>query len=313
MLPDPTPPIRPQRPTPPPPEPRPTRRSSRISPPRVPHQRSDSPPAPPIKHTPLPAIKPTPYIPIEPDSDPDSNQYHHPISPPTEELQYRAIGLVKGHYVPSEEQFTKGILHTADGTQLDAVLLGRIMNLVSKKLQSESPYLWVVYPRTRQQDQLHVQIMGVWAPEEMGKTPPPEDTPEPESDYFSIRGEIIFQNQEKNVTIVKIRQAPKKGETKPQSFKLQLNGNIDAKAVGYFCDLQVYRHGSGLTIRGATLIRQVSSGTKIRKRRPQRDPERPHKAGGVEKPQLARKQSHASEHEEHDESWSKPIIRKRSQ
>ena len=41
----------------------------------------------------------------------------HPISPVTEPLQYRAIGVVRGHYVPSEpDQLTRGVIRTADGT-----------------------------------------------------------------------------------------------------------------------------------------------------------------------------------------------------
>jgi hypothetical protein len=90
----------------------------------------------------------------------------HPIAPPSEPKQYRAIGLVRGRYTPDPEQFTRGMLVTPDGTDIDAVLLGRVMSLLKNHLNLEEEHLWVVYPRTRQQDDsLHVQIMGVWEPE----------------------------------------------------------------------------------------------------------------------------------------------------
>ncbi len=90
----------------------------------------------------------------------------HPIAPPSEPKQYRAIGLVRGCYQPSTEQFTRGNLRTPDGSEIDAVLLGRVMSLLKNHLDLESEHLWVVYPRTRQENNdLHIQIMGVWEPE----------------------------------------------------------------------------------------------------------------------------------------------------
>jgi hypothetical protein len=93
-----------------------------------------------------------------------------PIPPASEPMQYRAIGLVRGKYTPSEEQFTRGTLFTDDGTAIDAVLLGRVMSLVKKHLDLEQPHLWVVYPRTNEREySLHVQIVGVWEPENLKK------------------------------------------------------------------------------------------------------------------------------------------------
>lgn len=95
----------------------------------------------------------------------------HPIAPPSEPKQYRAIGLVQGRYQSSTEQFTRGNLHTPDGSEIDAVLLGRVMSLLKNHLDLESEHLWVVYPRTRQEDDdLHLQIMGVWEPETLRKS-----------------------------------------------------------------------------------------------------------------------------------------------
>lgn len=93
-----------------------------------------------------------------------------PIPPASEPMQYRAIGLIRGKYEPSEEQFTRGNLVTDDGTEVDAVLLGRVMSLVKKHIELDEPHLWVVYPRTRNKDsQLHAQIVGVWEPEKLNR------------------------------------------------------------------------------------------------------------------------------------------------
>lgn len=93
-----------------------------------------------------------------------------PIPPPSEPMQYRAIGLVRGRYQASAEQFTQGSLLATDGTQIEAVLLGRIISLVRNHLDLAQEHLWVVYPRTGQkEDNLHLQIVGVWEPENLTK------------------------------------------------------------------------------------------------------------------------------------------------
>ncbi|HEY9658155.1 MAG TPA: hypothetical protein V6C65_06860, partial [Allocoleopsis sp.] len=62
-----------------------------------------------------------------------------PIPAASEPMQYRAIGLVRGKYVASEDQFTRGTVETDDGVTLGAVLLGRVMSLVKKHLDLEQP------------------------------------------------------------------------------------------------------------------------------------------------------------------------------
>lgn len=96
----------------------------------------------------------------------------NPIPPPSETLQYRAIGLVRGRYVPDVDQFTKGHMITSDGTTINTVLLGRVMSLLKKHVDLNLDHLWVVYPRTRAED-LHMQIVGIWEPETLNKTEDP--------------------------------------------------------------------------------------------------------------------------------------------
>lgn len=125
---------------------------------------------------PAPSTSPEPVTPAHP----------QPIAPPSEPMQYRAIGLVQGTYTPDEEQFNHGNVTTGDGALIDAVLLGRVTSLVKKHIDLEKPHLWVVYPRTRRGDEdsdveqdLHIQIVGVWEPETLGL--PGEDPASKES------------------------------------------------------------------------------------------------------------------------------------
>ena len=87
----------------------------------------------------------------------------------------RAIGLVRG-YVSTDRNPINSIevpCTPEEGAAIDSVLLGRVTSLVKKHIDLETSHLWVVYPRTRRnednEDQdLHLQIVGVWEPETLG-------------------------------------------------------------------------------------------------------------------------------------------------
>ncbi|MEH2331486.1 hypothetical protein [Nostoc sp.] len=225
-----------------------------------------------------------PVNPSETDSNGNLINRQQPIPPPSEPMQYRAIGLVRGRYHASSEQFTQGTLLTADGVELNAVLLGRIMSLVKNHLDLEKEHLWVVYPRTRQEnDTLHIQIVGVWEPENLAKNLTDEDesdfelqeletlddglsenselnttAPRPSSEVadggFSVRGEVVYQSFDAKSLVVKIRQAPRKSTDKPKYFKLKLRGVLTTKAVGKFWDFQAKREADVLVVEKAEAI-----------------------------------------------------------
>ncbi|MEH2009070.1 hypothetical protein [Nostoc sp.] len=229
-------------------------------------------------------VENSPVNPIEIDSNGNLVNRLQPIPPPSEPMQYRAIGLVRGRYHASSEQFTQGTLLTADGVELNAVLLGRIMSLVKNHLDLEKEHLWVVYPRTRQEnDTLHIQIVGVWEPENLAKNSTDEDesdlelqelqTPDdglsenselsttaliPSSEVadggFSVRGEVVYQSFDAKSLVVKIRQAPRKSTDKPKYFKLKLRGVLTTKAVGKFWDFQAKREADVLIVEKAEAI-----------------------------------------------------------
>jgi hypothetical protein len=183
------------------------------------------------------------------------------------------------------DQFTQGVLLSADGTPIDAVLLGRIMSLVKNHLNLDQEHLWVVYPRTRQQDSnLHAQIVGVWEPETLSQKSSESknsddqdastvqtDYGDVEDDYFSVRGEVIYQSLDPANVIVKIKQAPRKPNDSPKFFKLKLNGTLEGKAVGHFWDFHVRRQENSLTIEQAKDIGLLP---------PKKNPKKPFGKGG---------------------------------
>ncbi len=178
-----------------------------------------------------------------------------PIPVATEPFQYRAIGVISGRYIGNEDNFAKGHLLATDGSEVDAVLLGKVISVAKKRLQSDRDYLWVVYPRTNDKSgKLHVQIAGVWAPEDLGKTDIQSD-PDVADGYFSIRGEVSSQSVEDNLVIVKIRRIEQKFDkqkgkpTKTYSkFKVRLTGLLPTDAVGQFWAVNVQRQGNALTV-----------------------------------------------------------------
>lgn len=174
-----------------------------------------------------------------------------PIPAASQPMQYRAVGLLWGRYVPRDE-ITQGILLTSDGTIMEAVILGKLLRVflsVKAGVDLEKDHLWVVYPRTRDEDpKLHVQMAGIWEPETLHRDSPKEAL-EQKPDYFSIQGEVIFQNKSENWVMVRIVQQTKNPSDKPKYFKLKLFGVLPEKAVKNFWNLQVQREGSNLVIK----------------------------------------------------------------
>ena len=211
-----------------------------------------------------------------------------PIPPPSDPMQYRAIGLVRGSYKTSLEQFTQGTLVATDGTKLNAVLLGRIMSLVKNHLDLEQEHLWVVYPHMGQQDgNLHLQIVGVWEPDKLVRQTSinneevadvttlhsltSHSLSEVEDGYFSVRGEVIYQSTSDSHFIVKIKQAPRKESDKPKYFKLKLQGVLETKAVGQFWDLHVTRQADSLVLNEGKAITLLPSKPKLKKNKPRQE------------------------------------------
>ena len=203
----------------------------------------------------------------------------HPIPSVTDPLQYRAIGIVRGVYKPQdEENFTRGSLIDSKGIEIDSVVLGRVITLMRKHVSLDKPHLWVVYPRCRNDKNLHLQITGIWEPSTLNKDEnqilnespsgkvDSDDLSEGD-DYFSIRGELVFTKPEENELVVKIRQKPRNHKKKAIPFKINLKGKVPINHLKHFISLDVRRIDYQLVVEDFQVIGPVIQNQIDKKRR----------------------------------------------
>ncbi len=179
----------------------------------------------------------------------------HPIPSVTEPFQYRAIGIVRGIYKPQDdENFTRGSIVDSKGNEIDSVVLGRVITLIRNHVSLEKPHLWVVYPRCRNNQNLHLQITGIWEPSTLKKDfvenerlnenvsiKVDSDDVSEGDDYFSIRGELIFTKPEEKEVVIKIRQKPRNQQKKALPFKVNIKGEIPINFLKHFISIDVRR------------------------------------------------------------------------
>jgi len=197
---------------------------------------------------------------------------NHPIPSVTDPLQYRAIGLVRGIYKPQDDDtFTRGVLIDSKGNEIDSVVLGRVITLIRNHVPLEKPHLWVVYPRCRNNQNLHLQITGIWEPSTLKKDLGENEglneafSPNMDSDdllegddYFSIRGELIFTKPEEKEVVIKIRQKPRNQRKKALPFKLNLKGEVPFNYLKHFISLDVRRTDYQLLVEDFQIIGSLS-------------------------------------------------------
>tara|TARA_B100000700_G_scaffold262483_1_gene299047 strand:- start:625 stop:1257 length:633 start_codon:yes stop_codon:yes gene_type:complete len=174
----------------------------------------------------------------------------HPIPSVTDPLQYRAIGVVRGIYKPQdEENFNRGVIIDSEGNEIDSVVLGRVITLIRNHVSLEKSHLWVVYPRSRSGQNLHLQIAGIWEPSTLKKECSKEssdlivdsDAVLEGDDYFSIRGELVFTKPDEKEIVIKIRQKPRNQQKKSTPFKIYLKGEVPINYLKYFISFDVRR------------------------------------------------------------------------
>ena len=196
----------------------------------------------------------------------------HPIPSVTDPLQYRAIGIVRGIYKPQDdENFTRGAIVDSKGNEIDSVVLGRVITLIRNHVSLEKPHLWVVYPRCRNNQNLHLQITGIWEPSTLKKDLREKDELNEAliskadsddllegDDYFSIRGELIFTKPEEKEVVIKIRQKPRNLQKKALPFKVNLKGEVPINYLKHFISLDVRRVDYQLLVEDFQIIGPLS-------------------------------------------------------
>ena len=177
-----------------------------------------------------------------------------PIPKVTNNKQFRAIGIVFGMYKPNDNNLlNKGFIEDSSGLNIDAVVLGKALPLIRKFINFEKKYYWIVYPRNKNSDNIHLQIAGIWDPnnfknndENIKKTHDLLLSLDLKDNLFSIRGKLIFINTQEKDLIIKICPSRQNKNKKNKSFKILVKGEISMKYINSFVSLEVIRKDNTL-------------------------------------------------------------------
>ena len=196
----------------------------------------------------------------------------NPIQAVTNKLQFRAIGIVNGVYKPHNiDQLNRGTLIDNEGCILETVVLGKALSIIKKYLNLEINYFWIVYPRNKNTNNLHLQIAGIWNPyqlDNIAKDNPKKDIKDLLEDlnlknnYFSIRGELIYVNTQKREFVIKIYSSITSKKLKNNSFKIVLEGEIPLELLNSFLSLDVTKDGNTLKLVNYEIIEKKMSKNK---------------------------------------------------
>ena len=182
----------------------------------------------------------------------------NPIPKVTDELQYRAIGIVNGKFIPhNSEQLNRGFLTDNKGERIETVVLGRALPILKKHIDLNQSYFWVVYPKNKNTQNLHLQVAGIWDPYHLNNFPNDSSKTnfsklleelDLKDNYFSVRGELVFVNTQKKEFVIKICSASKLQNLKNKNFKLVLKGDLSLELLNSFLSLDVIRDGNSLKL-----------------------------------------------------------------
>ena len=182
----------------------------------------------------------------------------NPIPQVTDPLQYRAIGIVNGKFTPHDsEQLNKGLITDNDGEKIETVVLGKAISLLKKHIDLNKKYYWVVYPKNKNTQNLHLQVAGIWDPIQLNDLPNNSskinfskllEKLDLKDNYFSVRGELVFVNKSKKEIVIKICSTSKLKNLKNKNFKLVIKGKLSLELLNNFVSLDVKREGNSLKL-----------------------------------------------------------------
>ena len=192
----------------------------------------------------------------------------NPIPKVSNRKQFRAIGIVFGIYKPHEKNLlNKGFIEDSNGLKLDAVVLGKALPIIKKFINFEKRYYWIVYPRNKDSNNIHLQIAGIWDPsnfeknddDDIKKTHDLLLSLDLKDNLFSIRGKLIFVNIKDKELIIKICPSNQIKNKKNKSFKISVKGEISMNYINSFVSLEVMRIESSLYLEKFEIIESKSS------------------------------------------------------
>ena len=190
----------------------------------------------------------------------------NPIPQVTNQLQYRAIGIINGKFTPhNSEQLNRGFLIDNKGEKIETVVLGKALSLLKKHIDLKKSYYWIVYPKNKNTQNLHLQVVGIWDPYKLNDFPNNSSKThfsklleelELEDNYFSVRGELVFVNTQKKEIVIKIRWDSKLRNLKNKNFKLVIKGELSLELLHSFVSLDIKRDGNSLQLISYEVIEQ---------------------------------------------------------
>ena len=190
----------------------------------------------------------------------------NPIPQVTNQLQYRAIGIINGKFTPhNSEQLNRGFLIDNKGEKIETVVLGKALSLLKKHIDLKKSYYWIVYPKNKNTQNLHLQVAGIWDPYKLNDFPNNSSKTnfsklleelELEDNYFSVRGELVFVNTQKEEIVIKICSNSKLRNLKNKNFKLVIKGELSLELLHSFVSLDIKRDGNSLQLIRFEVIEQ---------------------------------------------------------
>ena len=182
----------------------------------------------------------------------------NPIPEVTDPLQYRAIGIVNEKFTPHDgEQLNKGLITDNEGEKIETVVLGKALSLLKKHIDLNKNYYWIVYPKNKNTQNLHLQVVGIWDPVQLNDLPKNSskinfskllEELDLKDNYFSVRGELVFVNKSKKEIVVKICSTAKLKNLKNKNFKLVIKGELSLELLNNFVSLNINREGNSLKL-----------------------------------------------------------------
>ena len=193
----------------------------------------------------------------------------NPIPKVSNQLQYRAIGIIKGKFIPLDNNhLNRGFLTDSKGEKIETVVLGRALSLLKKHIDLKKSYFWIVYPKNKNTEILHLQVSGIWDPYELNDFSNDSSKTnfsklleqlDLKDNYFSIRGELVFVNTKKKEVIIKICSDSKLNNLKNKNFKLVVKAELSLELLNSFVSLDVIRDGNTLKLQNYEVVEKKFS------------------------------------------------------
>jgi len=197
----------------------------------------------------------------------------NPIPKVTNQLQQRAIGIINGKFTPHvSDQLNRGFLIDNKGEKIEAVVLGKALSLLKKHIDLKKSYYWIVYPKNKNTQNLHLQVAGIWDPYQLNDFPNDSSKTnfsklleelDLKDNYFSVRGELVFVNTQKKEIVIKIGSSQKPKKLKNKNFKLVIKGELSLEHLHSFISLDINRDGNSLNLINYEVIEKNLSEKKL--------------------------------------------------